>query len=107
MNSGCSAQNADTCWTAVAQGLGYDTSKISACFSAHAQAYAEEDLRMTTLFGVSGSPQVFIDGVEFGGSRTTSGFATGVFAAFQTSPGACSSIPHEEEQAAPVAGGCG
>lgn len=109
MNTKCTAVNADSCWTAVAEGLGYDTKKIQACFEANAEGFAREDLELGKLFGATGSPAVYIDGESYGGSRTGAGFIGAVCAKFDTPPEECSDIPQIEASASAPAptGGCG
>ena len=110
MNTQCTAQNADTCWEAVAKGLGLDTVKITSCQSSEGLALLKNETSLDTLWGASGSPTLFIDGVEFTGSRTAEGFKTGLCAAFGTKPSECSTTlagASTSATATPTTGGCG
>lgn len=89
MNSECSYQNADTCWEAVAEGLGLDVDVIKQCEADEGLELTQEDKRMTELYGVSGSPTVFIDGEKYAGSRTAEGFQAALCAAFEDAPSEC------------------
>lgn len=106
MNTRCNYQNADSCWTPVAEELGYDTEKIQACFEANGEVYAREDLELGNLFGATGSPAVYIDGEQYNGQRTGSAYTAAVCAKFDTPPEECNDIQQVEAPAAPQ-GGCG
>lgn len=107
MNKQCTSQNADTCWEAVAKGLNLDTTKIKACEKDEGLAMVKEQKELGDLAGVSGSPTVFIDGVEFSGSRTAEGFKTGLCDAFTTKPSECSTTLDGGSATTPATGGCG
>ncbi len=106
MNTKCTYQNADTCWTAVAEGLGYDTGAITACFDANALAYCQQDFELAQLFGARGSPAVYIDGEQFEGGRTASAYAAAICAKFDTPPEECNNIPQDSTPTAQVTGTC-
>jgi glutaredoxin len=104
MNAQCSSSNADTCWEAVAKGLGLDTAKIKTCEAGEGLALVKAQKDLGDLAGVSGSPTVFIDGVEYSGARTAEGFKTGLCNAFTTKPSECSTTL--ESGAAATTGSC-
>ncbi|MBR9675803.1 thioredoxin domain-containing protein [Candidatus Woesearchaeota archaeon] len=108
MNTACTSQNADTCWEAVAQGLGYDTAKISACEDAKGVEYSKADYDLNVQLGVRGSPTVFIDGEEYSGSRTAEGYMASLCAAFEEPPAPCDNIQvtTPSTAAAPSTGQC-
>jgi len=89
MNKACSSSNADTCWEAVAEGLGLDTAKIKTCEKDEAAAMADKEIAATQALKVSGSPTVFIDGVKYGGARTPAGYQESLCAAYETAPPEC------------------
>jgi glutaredoxin len=111
MNSDCNFENADTCWNGVAETLGLDIEMISTCQQEEAIALLEESLSMGTTLGVRGSPTIFIDGSQYGGSRTSNGYLGALCAAFEDAPEACSGVVQEpvtQTSSAPAAGpGCG
>ena len=45
-----------------------------------------------TKLGVGGSPQIFIDGVEFQGARSPEGYKQGLCNAFDTKPSECDTV---------------
>ncbi len=96
MNSDCTFENADTCWTGVAETLGLDTEMISTCQQEEAIALLEESLSMGTTLGVRGSPTVFIDGSQYGGSRTANGYLGALCAAFEAAPEACDGVVNDQ-----------
>lgn len=106
MNKECNSGNADTCWEPVAEKLGLDTAKIKACEKDEGLAMAKEELRLTTVYAVSGSPTVFIDGESFAGSRTAAGFQKGLCDKFDTPPAECDNIPVETVPVVPTTGSC-
>ncbi|MCF7798617.1 GILT family protein [Candidatus Woesearchaeota archaeon] len=92
MNSACTSQNADECYVAIAEDLGYDVDYIANCEEERAIEFAAEDARLMKLFGASGSPGVYIDGISFSGSRSASGYQAGLCAAFDDAPTACDNV---------------
>ncbi|MBW2970622.1 DsbA family protein, partial [Candidatus Woesearchaeota archaeon] len=106
MNAECSASNADTCWEAVAEDLGLDVDVITQCEDDEGLEITQEDKKMTELFGVSGSPTVFIDGEKYAGSRTAAGFQAALCAAFDDAPAACDEIIEGGTQVAATTGQC-
>lgn len=106
MNSECDSQNADTCYVAVAEDLGYDVDYIATCEEENAIAFATEDAQLMTLFGASGSPAVYIDGVAYDGPRTATGYQAGLCAAYETAPSFCDDIVVDEQAPAAPEGQC-
>jgi hypothetical protein len=90
MNSECTYQNADTCWIGVAEDLGLDTATIVECENTEGIELISVQKELGDLAGVSGSPTVFIDGVEYQGARTPEGYKTALCSAFTTAPEECS-----------------
>jgi|FLOH01.1.fsa_nt_gi hypothetical protein len=105
MNTACSASNADTCWTAVAESQELDVAKIRTCQTDEGYDLMLADKTLGDKLGVQGSPTVFIDGSQYAGSRTANGFLNGLCAGFDTSPSECANAVAEPTQAAAPAGG--
>jgi protein-disulfide isomerase len=109
MNKQCNAQNADTCWEAVAKNMSLDTTKIKACEKDEGLAIVKEEYRLNGIWAVSGSPTIFVEGQQFNGARTADGIKAGLCQAFTTVPSECSTTI--DAGAAPAAttaqGGCG
>src|SRR3989338_35539 len=92
MNTRCNFKNADTCWEKVAKDLGYDTDKIKKCEKDKAISLTKAEFVLGTKLGVGGSPQIFIDGVEFQGARSPEGYKQGLCNAFDTKPSECDTV---------------
>ena len=92
MNADCTSQNADTCYVDVAKGLGYDLDYIKECQETRYAEFAQKDLELSTLYGATGSPSVYIDGISYAGSRTAVGFQAGLCDAFDNAPALCNGI---------------
>lgn len=109
MNSKCNSENADSCWTDVASGLGLDTQKISDCEKSEGITIAAKDKELNNLLGVQGSPQIFIEGVEYNGARDANSILAAMCDAFDTEkPAGCNDvIASTATTAAPAAGACG
>lgn len=109
MNAKCFAANADSCWEAVAKGLGLDTQKIKDCEKSEALALLEKDQELGNLLGVSGSPQIFIEGQEYSGARDANSILGAMCSAFDsTKPTGCgNTITGTAASTTAATGGCG
>ncbi len=110
MNSKCSAQNADSCWEAVAKDLGLDTQKIKDCQASEAEALLAKEQNLGNLLGVQGSPTIFIEGQEYSGARDANSILGAMCSAYDsTKPAECGSTIAAASTAstAPATGGCG
>lgn len=90
INAGCTAQNADTCWEAIAKTAGIDTAKIKTCQTNEATTLLASELALNTKYGVQGSPTLLVNETEFSGDRSADGYKTGICAGFTTPPAECS-----------------
>jgi len=106
MNDKCNANNADTCWEAVAVDLKLDVAKIKACEKDEGVALMRADKALGDKLGVSGSPTVFIDGNSYNGGRTPEAYKTGLCAAFMTAPAECGTTLAGADTVAPASGSC-
>lgn len=108
MNSKCSYQNADACWTDVAKGLKLDDKKIADCEKTQGLELVKAEYELNTLLGVQGSPTIFVEGASFEGARTPAGYEAGLCAAYKTAPKECEQkLAGETTAPASGAGGCG
>lgn len=108
MNTECNYQNADSCWEDVAAGLGLDTDAIAGCEKGDGVNLARKDKELNDMFGVSGSPTVFIEGYEYGGERSPQGFMAALCSAFDgNAPDACDDVESMESTTEAPVGGCG
>jgi len=111
MNKGCTSQNADTCWEAVANTLKLDVAKIKTCQKDEAVALLTAEKTLGDKLKVSGSPTIFVEGDSYSGARTAEGFKTALCDKFDTKPSECSQTlagaPTTAAAAATATGGCG
>ncbi|MFH1211372.1 MAG: hypothetical protein V1659_00405 [Candidatus Woesearchaeota archaeon] len=100
MNTACTYKNADTCWQAVADGLDIDKDKVQRCYDENSLAIAGEELRLTNLFGASGSPAIFIEGQQYTGDRTSLAIAQALCDAYEEEkPALCNNLSDLEGSA--------
>lgn len=104
INKTCSSQNADTCWEQVGKDLGIDVQKIKDCEGNETNSLLEEESKLVEEYKVSGSPQLFINGVEYTGARTSEGYKNGICSGFSTPPSECQQKLSEESSS--TEGGC-
>jgi glutaredoxin len=104
INEKCTSQNADTCWEQQAKDLGIDTEKIKSCQQTEANTLLAEEEKLVQQYGVSGSPQLFINGVEYNGDRSSEGYKSGICSGFTTPPQECQQTLSTEASSA--TGGC-
>jgi predicted DsbA family dithiol-disulfide isomerase len=89
INKDCTSQNADTCWEGVATNLGLDTQKIKDCQTNEALNLLEQESALNNKYGITGSPQLLINDVEYSGDRTSEAYKNAICAAFKTKPAEC------------------
>jgi len=106
VNTQCTAQNADTCWENVAKSVSIDTAKVKTCQKDEALTILAQEVQLDQAFGVSGSPQLVINGVEYSGARTAEGYKTGVCSGFNTAPASCSQTLQSSTDSTTATGGC-
>lgn len=105
INKDCTAQNADTCWEKTATDLGINVQKIKDCQNNEASSLFDQEISAAGKYGVTGSPQLFINGVEYKGDRTSEAYKAGICSGFNTQPTECSTTLSTDTSAAQ--GGCG
>ena len=89
VNKNCSSQNADTCWEGVAQNMGINVQKIKDCQNNGIFTLLAEELSLNKQYGVGGSPQLFINNVEYKGERSSEAYKLAICAAFTEPPEEC------------------
>lgn len=90
INTACNYQDVDSCWEAVAQGVGIDVEKIKKCEKEEGLAFAENELQLNKKYGITGSPQLIINDMEYTGSRTAEAYKTAICDGFNNPPEECS-----------------
>jgi len=107
MNADCNSKNADDCYVAVAEKLGYNATDIASCEKEKAITFATEDAKLMKLFGATGSPAIYIEGAKYPGARSTAALQAAICNSFDEQPEACDNIVVKTEVAAAPAGACG
>jgi hypothetical protein len=92
INKDCTAQNADTCWTAEANKVGLDTAQIQQCQKDEGNNLLTTEYTASQKYGVQGSPTLVINGITVSSDRTPEGYKNTICSAFNDSvkPAACS-----------------
>lgn len=91
VNTNCG--NDGSCWETGAKNAGLDTAKISACVSSQGLDLMKADAQISNDNGATGSPTMFINGVEtkavyqYGNSEA---YKQAICGAFNTAPSECS-----------------
>jgi len=97
----------DSCRKNVTSTLGIDLSKTESCaFRTDGLALLSADETNATKYGVSGSPTLIINGVEYAGSRTPEAYKQAICNSFDTAPAVCNTTL-STDQVTNAAGGCG
>jgi len=104
INSTCNYQDVDACWEGAAKTLGIDVNKIKTCQKNEGLTISAGELALNEQYGISGSPQLIINGVEYAGARTSEGFKQAICSAFSSQPSECSQVLGNEGGS--VSGGC-
>ena len=90
MNKSCTYNNADSCWESVAKGLGIDIASVKNCQKNEALTLLEQEVQLGKKYGITGSPQLVINDVEYKGARSVAGYKAGICAGFNSAPSECS-----------------
>lgn len=104
INKKCNSSNADSCWEGVATGLGVDVQKIKNCQKSEANSLLEQELKAVQDYGATGSPQLFVNGVEYKKERTSEAYKKAICSGFSSPPSECERALSGESGAAE--GGC-
>ncbi|MFH0929357.1 MAG: thioredoxin domain-containing protein [Candidatus Aenigmatarchaeota archaeon] len=94
----------DPCWKNVASQNGIDAAKIKTCVDSESVELISLDADMASIYGVSGSPTLMINGVRVSPARTPEGYKQAICDAFTEAPAACSQAL--EGTAAAASGSC-
>lgn len=74
LNGRCSSSDADICWKDVAQSIGLDTDVIEQCQDEEGPELIKNERKLCDMYGVVGSPTIFINGKKYEGARTAEAF---------------------------------
>ncbi|MEM5804908.1 MAG: hypothetical protein QXU82_03670 [Candidatus Aenigmatarchaeota archaeon] len=101
----CTLNDVETCWETVAKGAGIDATVIKNCAAKEGEGLIAAERQANLANGVQGSPAIFVNGMEYGDSRTEEGFKNAVCSGFSTEPSECST--ELNSAAGTASGGCG
>lgn len=96
INSNCNYQDVDSCWEGVAKKIGIDIGKIKTCQNDEGLRISAQELELNKKYGISGSPQIIINGVEYEGSRSSEAYKQGICSTFNSPPEECSQVLSSE-----------
>lgn len=92
VNVACNYQNVDSCWGSVAQSVGVNVDMVKECEREEALALAEQELQLNKKYGISGSPQLIINEIEYTGLRTAEAYKSAICEGFNNPPEECSQV---------------
>lgn len=104
INSNCNYQDVDSCWENIAKKVGLNTQQIKTCQKNEALDLLAKEVELSAKYGIKGSPQLIINGVEYSGTRTSDAYKAGICSAFNSAPTECSQTLSTEGGSA--SGGC-
>lgn len=104
VNSNCTDQNADTCWTSQAQEAGLNAPQISSCVQTQTRDLLEKEIEEANKYQAQGSPTVYINDTLYNGGRSPEDYKIAICQAFKSPPQECQTILGTET--APNTSGC-
>lgn len=106
INTNCSAQNADTCWTTQAKEATLDVNKINSLVKTQTNTLLIKEVAEAKKYNASGSPTVYINDTLYNGGRSPEDYKKAICSAFENPPEECSQILGQESSAV-NSEGCG
>jgi len=98
----------DSCRKNITAALGIDLTKTESCATGSTGlSLLNADENDATTYGVTGSPTLIINGVEYAGSRTPEGYKEAICNSFDTPPAACNTTLSSSPASSGAAGACG
>lgn len=106
INKDCTAQDADKCWTAVAEKIGLNTNQISQCQKDEGDSLLEKEYAADQQYNISGSPTLIINDDVTSNDRTPNGYKNSICSAFTEAkkPAVCAQTL--AENSATASGSC-
>ncbi|MDO8339784.1 MAG: thioredoxin domain-containing protein [Candidatus Burarchaeum sp.] len=89
VDSKCSLDTIDSCWHDAAKATGVDEAVVEKCFADEAPGLLAAEMALSSSKGVSGSPTIFVNGVNYNGGRSAENFKSAFCDAFTTAPDEC------------------
>ena len=99
-NEKCDYSNIEECWEGIAQEVGLNTDQIKSCQADEARDLLAEEVQLNQKYGITGSPQILINEMEYEGNRTPEDFKQAVCASFTNQPGECEQVLDDASDAA-------
>ena len=100
INNTCNYEDVDSCWEDVAKNIGIDVTKIKTCRKNETLDILTRDIELGQKYGISGSPQLIINGVEYEDARTSESYKKAICSAFNSAPEECSQVLSDETNSA-------
>lgn len=100
VNKECNARNADECWKPIAEKHGINVTQIEECVENEAVELLQHELELNKQYGVRGSPTVFINDVQYRGSRSPEAYKQAICSGFANPPAECNETLSGESGAA-------
>lgn len=89
VNAETSTSNIESKWEDIAESVGLDASEIKEKFDSEALTLLENEAILNALYGVRGSPTIFINDVQYSGGRAPENFKSVICTAFNSPPEGC------------------
>ncbi|MEM5812666.1 MAG: DsbA family protein [Candidatus Aenigmatarchaeota archaeon] len=105
VNAETSTSNIEDKWKDIANSVGLNATEIQDKFDKEAMELLKAELELNEKMGVRGSPTIFINGVQYKGSRSADAFKTGICNAFTNPPSGCGQTLNTT--ASTTSGSCG
>ena len=100
INSSCNYRDADSCWEGIAEKVGVDVAQVKTCQKDEALRILTQELELNKKYGISGSPQLIINDIEYMGSRSSEAYKQTICSAFNSPPEECSQVLSSEDSSA-------
>ncbi|HUW24856.1 MAG TPA: hypothetical protein VMW04_04580 [Patescibacteria group bacterium] len=105
VNQNCNSDNADICWTAQAETVGFNTGRILSCSQSQAKSLLAKEVAEVTKYRATGSPTFYINEVLYQGGRAPEDLKKAICSSFNELPLECSQTLGQESAAS--TSGCG
>lgn len=90
VNTECTNDDIESCWTKPADTLKIDTAKIQTCLKEEGLKLLAEEKALNEQYNVQGSPTILINEEEYEGERTPEAYKSAICSAFNKEPKSCS-----------------
>jgi len=104
----CKYSDVDECWKGVANETGVDAAAVEKCFNDEGVGLLQAESTLNQQYGVSGSPTVFVNEMEYSGGRSPDAYKAAVCSGFSSPPGECNQTVNGTTTTSTAGtGGCG